>query len=86
MQTENLAQFWSIKVPIAVLLCTALIPVATLLIRSDPDDIRNLKNKMKQIKQVWGEKTLTEQDDFPDDGLNAEDNAAKAEALCVGPP
>lgn len=24
--------------------------------------------------------------DFPDDGLNAEDKAAKAEALCVCPP
>lgn len=24
--------------------------------------------------------------DFPEDGLNAEDKAARAEALCVGPP
>jgi hypothetical protein len=29
---------------------------------------------------------FTRSDDFPDDGLKAEDKAAKAEALWVGPP
>lgn len=29
---------------------------------------------------------ITVWDDFPEDGLNADDKAAKASALCLGPP
>lgn len=31
-------------------------------------------------------KMFTKSDDFPEDGLNAEDKAANAEARWVGPP
>lgn len=49
--------------------------------------LQSQREKMKgNLPHCCTNKIFTRCDDFPEDGLNAEDKAANAEARWVGPP